>query len=147
MRRKSAKWMRTRRRTAEATTFAAIFSSAPSTAHALVSGRDARSVVDYLTGATRAIGVLVPPGKPGLLRGAVAHTLLSIAAGEVLSRVLPQRHSIAWGAAAGLAMGIVNVGVIGRRFPSIRALPRGPQLADNVAFGAMFAAVADRREG
>lgn len=145
VRSKSAKWGRSRRRTIEATAFAAIFSGAPSTAHALVTGRDVRSVVDYLTGATRAIGVLVPPGKPGIARGALAHTVISIAAGELLSYALPQRHSIAWGAAAGLAMGIVNVGVIGRRFPSIRALPLAPQLADNVAFGAMFAAVADRR--
>ena len=47
-------------------------------------------------------------------------------------------------AGAGLAMGVINVGVIGRRFPAIAALPLLPQLADNVAFGVLFAVVVDR---
>ena len=46
--------------------------------------------------------------------------------------------------AAGLAMGVVNVGLIGRLFPAIRALPLIPQLADHIAFGTLFALVADR---
>lgn len=94
--------------------------------------------------ATRAIGVLVPPGRPNLAAGVVAHFTISAAAGEVLGRFLPVRHSLAWGAAAGAAMGLVNVGLIGRRIPAIRALPFGRQIADNVAFGVIFAAVADR---
>jgi hypothetical protein len=44
-------------------------------------------------------------------------------------------------------MGLVGVGVIGRRFPAIRDLPFGLQLADNVAFGVIFAFVADRPKG
>jgi hypothetical protein len=41
-------------------------------------------------------------------------------------------------------MGLIGAGVVGRRFPAIRALPFGRQLADNVAFGIIFAVVADR---
>jgi hypothetical protein len=40
-------------------------------------------------------------------------------------------------------MGLVGVGVIGRRLVAIRELPFSPQLADNVAFGIIFALVAD----
>jgi hypothetical protein len=41
-------------------------------------------------------------------------------------------------------MGLIGAGLIGRRFAAVRALPFGPQLADNVAFGVIFAVVADR---
>jgi hypothetical protein len=94
--------------------------------------------------ATRAVGTLVPPGRPGLVRGAVAHFVVSVLVGELLGRILPDRHSVGWGALAGLAIGVVNVGVVGRHFSAIRELPLGPQLADNMAFGALFAAVVDR---
>lgn len=69
---------------------------------------------------------------------------ISAVCGELLARVLPKERSVGWGAVAGLLIGVVNVGVIGRRFPAIRALPLGPQLADNVAFGVVFALVVDR---
>jgi hypothetical protein len=78
------------------------------------------------------------------VRGAVIHVGISAVCGEGLARTLPERHSRLWGAAAGLALGIVNIGLIGRRFPAIAALPLLPQLADNVAFGALFAFVVDR---
>jgi hypothetical protein len=38
----------------------------------------------------------------------------------------------------------MNVGMIGRLFPAISALPVIPQLADNVMFGILFAVVLDR---
>jgi hypothetical protein len=98
----------------------------------------------YGVRATRAIGVLVPPGRPNLVGGVVAHFAISAAAGELFGRFLPVRHSVVWGAAGGAVMGLVNVGLIGRRFPAVRALPFGRQIADNVAFGVIFAAVADR---
>jgi len=102
---------------------------------ALTGGRDA----------TRTIGTLVPPGRPGLLRGAVVHLAISVAVAELLGALLPRERSVAWGLAAGLGVGWVNLAVIApRRFPAIAALPLAPQLADNAAFGAVFAAVADR---
>ncbi len=97
----------------------------------------------YVRDATRAVGTLVPPGRPGFARG-VVDVGLSVVCGEVLARTLPESNSVSWGAAAGLAIGVVNVGVIGRRFPAIRALPLIPQLADDLAFGVVFALVVDR---
>jgi hypothetical protein len=43
-------------------------------------------------------------------------------------------------------MGLVGVGLIGRRFSAIRELPFAPQIADNIAFGVIFALVADRHQ-
>ena len=101
-------------------------------------------MVVYVRDATRAVGTLVPPGRPGFIRGALVHFGISVVCGEGLARALPESSSLSWGAAAGLAIGVVNVGMIGRRFPAIRALPLVPQLADNLAFGVVFALVVDR---
>jgi hypothetical protein len=136
---------REHQRVTEAVAVAATFSGVPSTLYALRTGGSVQSAARYVYNATRAVGTLVPPGRPGFVRGAIVHVGISVAFGEALARMLPQRHSVLWGATAGLAIGVINVGVIGRRFPAISALPLVPQLADNVAFGALFAAVADRR--
>ena len=140
-----ARVVRDRQRVAEAIVAAAIFSGLPSTLHALVTAGSLRSALRYVYDATRAVGTLVPPGRPGFVRGAVAHLGISVAFGELFARTLPRNRSVLWGAVAGFATGVINVGVIGRRFPAIRALPLIPQLADNTAFGVVFAAVADRR--
>jgi hypothetical protein len=128
----------------QATAVAAVFSGAPSSLEAFRRQRDFGSVLAYVLDATRAIGTLVPPGRPGLIRGALAHVGISVLCGEGLARTLPEHRSAIWGAGAGLATGVINVGVIGRRFPAIAALPLLPQLADNVAFGLLFAVVVDR---
>jgi len=128
----------------EATAVAATLSGAPSTLDAFRRQRDLRSIVVYVRDATCAVGTLVPPGRPGFARGAIVHFGISVLCGEALARTLPESNSLTWGAAAGLAIGVVGVGVIGRRFPAIRALPLIPQLADNHAFGAVFALVVDR---
>jgi hypothetical protein len=136
--------MRERPRVIEGTLAAAALSGAPSTLISLRRHRAVRpAIADVLT-ATRAAGTLLPPGRPGLVRGAVAHVGVSLLCGELLARTLPRRRSSLGGAAAGLGIGIVNLMIIGRRFPRIRALPLAPQLADNVAFGVVFALVADR---
>ena len=112
----------------------------PSSAYALLRGRDPRA---QGLAATRAIGTLVWPGTPGLVRGALVHGTISLVVGGALGVTLPRRHSLTWGALAGLAIGWVNLGVIApRRYPAIACLPLGPQLADNAAFGAIFAAAA-----
>ncbi len=41
------------------------------------------------------------------------------------------------GAVAGLVIAALDLGVIGRRYPEIRALPRVPQVLDHVAFGVL----------
>jgi hypothetical protein len=132
--------VRDRRTILRGAAVASVASGLPSAAYALLRGRDPRSEGVI---ATRAIGTLVWPGEPGLARGAIAHGVISLAVGGVLGITLPRRRSIAWGALAGLAIGWLNLAVIARRrYPAIAALPLGPQLADNAAFGAIFAAAA-----
>jgi hypothetical protein len=117
---------------------ASVASGVPSGAYALLKGHNPGT---QGLAATRAIGTLVWPGTPGLVRGALAHGAISLVVGGALGVTLPSRHSLSWGALAGLAIGWVNLGVIARRrYPAIAALPLGPQLADNAAFGAIFAA-------
>jgi hypothetical protein len=134
-----------RRRVMEATLLAAAVSGLPSTLHASIKQRSLRSAAAYVYDATRAAGTLVPPGRPGFGRGVFAHLTISMLYGETLARTLPRDHRPEWGAAAGFAIGVINVGVIGRWFPAIRGLPLVPQLADNVMFGTVFAVVLDRR--
>lgn len=136
--------VRDRRRIIQAATAAALLSGAPSTLQALRRHRQIRPVVAYIRQATGAVGTLLPPGRPGIVRGAIVHLGISVICGEGLARTLPETHSAGWGAGAGLAIGVINVGVIGRHFPHISALPFVPQLADNVAFGVVFALVVDR---
>ena len=122
---------------------AAIVSGLPSTVHALAAGRDPLE-------ATLAAGsILLPNATRRLhlfLAAAPVHLSISLGWGLVLARVLPRRPSVASGAVAGLAIAALDLGVIGRRFPRIRALPLVPQLADHIVFGATVAAVLARRQ-
>jgi hypothetical protein len=127
--------VRDRRRIMRAAVVAGALSGTPSTLEAFRHQRDFRSVATYVWDATCAVGTLVPPGRPGFIRGALVHAGISAMCGEALARTVPERRSLVWGAGAGLAIGVINVRVIGRRFPAIAALPLVPQLADNVAFG------------
>jgi hypothetical protein len=136
--------LRSQRRILEGAAVASLLSGAPSVVYALAGGSP-RAAWSYGVRATRAIGTLVPPGRPGLLRGGVVHGAISVAVGEALGATLPRSHSVGWGALAGLAIGWVNLGIVARRrYPELAALALAPQLADNAAFGAVFAAVADR---
>jgi hypothetical protein len=45
------------------------------------------------------------------------------------------------GAVAGLAVAALDLGVVGRRFPRVRALPQAPQWLDHVAYGMLVTAV------
>lgn len=121
---------------AVATAVASVVSGAPSTVHALATGRN---VFD----AARAAGTLLPGrrDRPGLVAGLIVHFGISAFWGLVLARVLPRRHTTAWGAFAGLAIAAVSLPTIGRRRHAIAALPRVPQWIDNVAFGAAMGAV------
>jgi hypothetical protein len=123
-------------------TAAAVVSGAPSTAYALATGRDPLE-------ATLAAGSLLLPGESRRSRLLVAavpvHLAISLAWALVLMRLLPRRPSLGAGAAAGLAIAAVDLGVVGRRFPRIHALPLGPQLADHLAYGVTVAAVLRRR--
>jgi hypothetical protein len=117
---------------------AAVVSGLPSTLYSVAAGRDPLE-------ATKAAGTIVlgeeaPPWA--LVAAAIpAHLALSWLWAQVLERTLPERNRVAWGAAGGLAIAAFDLGVVGRRYPAIRALPRAPQLADHALFGAIVGAL------
>ncbi|MGH9185329.1 MAG: hypothetical protein ACRD0U_05890, partial [Acidimicrobiales bacterium] len=124
---------------AAATVLAATLSGLPSTIHAFATGREPLA-------AARAAGTLLPGrrDRPGLVAGAVMHAGVSVFWGAVLAGALPRRATATAGAAAGLAIAALDLGVVGRRFPAIAALPTLPQVADHVAFGVVFAVARSR---
>lgn len=121
---------------------AAIVSAFPSTVVAVASGGDPLE-------ATLAAGSIVLPRETSARRLAAAavplHLALSVGWAAVLQGLLPRRGTVAAGAAAGLAIAALDLGVIGRHSPRIRALPLLPQLADHAVFGATAAWVLARR--
>jgi hypothetical protein len=121
---------------------AAVLSGAPSTLHALLTGCDPLE-------ASLAAGTLLLPRerRPSRLlpAAAVAHVALSLGWAAVLAAVLPRRHATAAAVAAGLAIAALDLGVVGRRFERIRALPLIPQVLDHVAYAVIVAVVLERR--
>ena len=101
-------------------------SGAPSTVHALATGRSPLA-------AARAAGALL--GRPGLVRGGLAHAATTLLWSTVLVAVLPPGQEVGGGLAAGAAIHALDLGVIGRRVPAIAELPQVPQLLDHLAFG------------
>jgi hypothetical protein len=117
---------------------AAVLSGAPSTVHALATGRSPFDAVEA------AGTLLLPDDAPPSARaaaGLIAHGAISLGWGVVLAAVLPRRRTVVWGALAGLVIAGIDLGVLGRRWPRIRALPAAPQVADHIAFGALVGAV------
>jgi hypothetical protein len=106
-------------------------SGLPSTIHALVMGRDPLE-------ATRAAGSLLLRGEtrtlPLVTAAVPVHAALSLGWAVVLGAVL-RRPTPLRGALGGLAIAALDLGVIGRRIPAIRALPQGRQWADHAAYG------------
>jgi hypothetical protein len=121
---------------------AAVVSGAPSTSWALAAGRDPLEP-------TLAAGSLLCPRERRRVRLVAAavpvHLALSIGWAVVLAALLPRGRRVAWGAVAGLLIAALDVGVVGRRLPRVRALPLVPQLADHVLYGATVGFVLDRR--
>ena len=111
---------------------AAVLSGIPSTMHAVATGRDPLA-------ATLAAGSILLPGelrRGRLLAAAVPiHLALSLGWTFVLDRAGVRTARA--GAVAGLGIAAVDLGLVGGRFPRIRALPLLPQVADHVAFGAV----------
>jgi hypothetical protein len=105
----------------------------------LLSGLPSTVLVRQPLEAARAAGTVL--GRPTVVRGALAHAGLSLGWAVVLDRVLP-RKAMPWhGAVAGLAVAALDLGVVGRRFPRVRALPQAPQWLDHVAYGMLVTAV------
>jgi hypothetical protein len=117
-------------RVLRAAAWAAALSGIPSTVHALATGRDPLE-------AARAAGTIMLPHQASperLLAAAVpVHLAISLTWTIVLDRA-GVRGALR-GGIAGLAIAALDLGVASRRFPRIRQLPLGPQLADHAAFG------------
>jgi hypothetical protein len=113
---------------------AAVVSGAPSTVHSLYRRGS-------VLASTRAAGTLL--GRPSVPRGIAAHLTLSVTWGAVLARVLPCGNRAVVGLVAGAGIAALDLGVVARRFPAIRALPQIPQWADHLVFGAVFGAALD----
>ena len=122
-----------------AAAWAAVLSGAPSTLHALATGRDPLA-------ATVAAGSILLPGetrRTRLLAAAVpVHLALSLGWAYALDRA--GVRGAARGTLAGVAIGAVDLGLAGHAFPRIRALPLVPQLADHAAYGAIVGHFLDR---
>ena len=120
--------------------WAAALSGVPSTLCALATGRDPLE-------ATKAAGAILLPDENDPLRLVAAalpvHLGLSLGWALVLDR-LGVRGPLR-GTAAGLAIAALDLGLAGRLFPRIRALPLGPQLLDHAAYGAVVGTVLARR--
>ena len=123
---------------AEAGLVAAVVSGAPSTLDALRTGGD------VLEGALAAGSILLPRARrrgPLLAAATVVHLALSLFWAAVLAALLPRGRELRWSWVGGLAIAALDLGVIGRRFPRIRALDPLPQVADHLAYAATVAAV------
>jgi hypothetical protein len=119
-----------------------VLSGVPSTLHAL------RHHANPLE-ASLAAGTLIFPREERMSRllpaALVAHGAMSFGWAVVLSAVVPRRRELAGSVAGGLAIAALDLGVVGRRFPRIRALPLAPQVLDHVAYGATVGCVLRRR--
>jgi hypothetical protein len=110
----------------------AVCSAVPSTAWSLLRGDD------VLDGGRAAGAILLPRERRTLVllaAGALVHGAISLFWAAVMAAVLPRRAEPAWGLAGALAIAALDLAVIGRRIPAIRALPQGRQWADHAAYG------------
>ena len=107
-------------------------SAIPSTVWSLVQGDD-------VLGGGRAAGAIVLPHERRtavLLAAAVpVHLAISIGWAAVMATALPRGREPVWGVVGGMAIAAVDLALIGRRIPSIAALPQGRQWADHAAYG------------
>ena len=127
-------------RTVRAGVVAAVLSGAPSTLYAVATGRDPLE-------ATFAAGSILLPGETrrGRLLAAAVPVHLGLSLGWAFALDRAGIRTARAGAVAGLVIAGLDLGVAGRRFPLIRALPLVPQLADHVAFGAIAGRLLGRR--
>ena len=110
----------------------AALSGIPSTAVTLARGGD------LLEGA-RAAGTLLLSGERRaavlLLAALPVHLALSLGWAVVLEALLRHGREPLHGTLAGLAIAALDLGVIGRRLPAIRALDQPSQWLDHAAYG------------
>jgi hypothetical protein len=120
----------------------AVLSGVPSTAVTVVRGER------LLDGAIAAGSILLPGERRTLPLVAAAvpvHLALSLGWAAVMSALLPRRATVPAAVAGGLAIAALDLELIGRAFPRVRALPQGRQWADHVAYGLAVGVVVRRR--
>jgi hypothetical protein len=120
----------------------ALLSGVPSTTVTVLRGG---SLID---GATAAGSILLPAERRTLPLVAAAvpvHLALSFGWAAVLSALLPRRATVPAAVAGSLAIAALDLELIGRAYPRIRALPQGRQWADHVAYGLAVGVVVRRR--
>jgi len=121
---------------------ASLLSGVPSTLHAIATGMNPLEA--SLAAGTLLLGDEQRPSR--LLPAAiVAHGALSLGWALALASLLPARRTVVWSVLAGLAIAALDLGVVGRRYERIRALPLLPQVLDHVAYGATVGYVLSRR--
>jgi hypothetical protein len=97
----------------------------------------------------RGAGTLLLPHEqrtlPLLAAAVPVHLALSVGWAVVLERALPRGRERLGGVLGGLAIAALDLELIGRRLPRIRALPQGRQWADHAAYGLAVGVVLARR--
>jgi hypothetical protein len=99
---------------------------------------------DVLASSAAAGTIVVPDDAPRpvqLAAGAAVHGAISLGWAVVLAGALPRRPGVVAGAAAGVGIAALDLGLLARRFPAIRALAPVPQVLDHVAYGVTVAMV------
>jgi hypothetical protein len=107
-------------------------SAIPSTVWSLVRGED------VLDGARAAGAMVLPNERRTAVLVAIAapvHLAISLGWAAVMAAALPRGREPARGVVGGMAIATLDLAVIGRRIPSIAALPQGRQWADHAAYG------------
>ena len=120
--------------------WAAGLSGAPSTLYAVVAGSDPLE-------ATKAAGSILLPRErrtlPLVAAAVPVHVALSLGWAFVLER--SSVRGPGRGAVAGLVIAALDLRLVARRYPRLRDLPLGPQVADHVAYGVIVGVVLARR--
>ena len=126
---------------------------AAGTAGALLSGVPSTVVTlarreSLLDGVTAAGSILLPAERrtaPLIAAAVPVHLALSFGWAALMAVLLPRRATVPFAVAGGLAIAALDLEVIARAFPRIRALPQARQWADHVAYGLAVGVVVRRR--
>ena len=77
---------------------------------------------------------------------AVVHPAVSLFWSVILWRTLPRRATLEWALLAAVLIGLLDLKVIAPAFfPAVAALDFWPQMADHLAWGALFGLTVQRR--
>jgi hypothetical protein len=121
---------------------ATLLSGLPSTLWAFATGADPLE-------ATRAAGQMLLPDETStgklVAAAAIVHPVVSLFWAVVLWRLLPRRATLEWALLAAVLIGLLDLKLIAPAlFPAVAALDFWPQMADHLAWGAVFGLTVQR---